>query len=72
MALDRETGQVLSGSFMDYGISRADDLPSFRVEHAEHPTAGNSPHLFAALGSHIENIIRANRKAEWRLPQCNL
>ena len=41
MALDRQTGQVLSGSFLDYGISRADDLPSFRVEHAEHPTAGN-------------------------------
>ena len=41
MALDPETGQVLSGSFMDYGISRADDLPAFGVEHAEHPTAGN-------------------------------
>jgi len=32
---------VLSGSFLDYGISRADDLPLFCVEHAEHPTAGN-------------------------------
>ena len=41
MTLDAQTGQVLSGSFLDYGISRADDLPSFRVEHAEHPTAGN-------------------------------
>jgi carbon-monoxide dehydrogenase large subunit len=26
---------------MDYGISRADDLPSLHVEHAEHPTSGN-------------------------------
>lgn len=41
MALDRETGQVFSGSFMDYGICRADDLPSFRVEHVEHATASN-------------------------------
>ncbi len=41
VAIDPESGQVLSGSFMDYGISRADDLPSFRVGHAEDPTSGN-------------------------------
>lgn len=41
VVIDPESGQVLSGSFMDYGISRADDLPSFRVGHAEDPTAGN-------------------------------
>ena len=41
LEIDAQTGQVLSGSFLDYGISRADDLPSLRVEHAEHPTAGN-------------------------------
>ena len=40
-AIDPESGQVLTGSFMDYGISRADDLPSFRVGHAEDPTSGN-------------------------------
>jgi aerobic carbon-monoxide dehydrogenase large subunit len=28
---DRETGQLLTGSFMDYAMPRADDLPSFQV-----------------------------------------
>jgi carbon-monoxide dehydrogenase large subunit len=27
-------GQLLSGSFMDYAMPRADDLPSFRVDHS--------------------------------------
>jgi len=36
-----DTGQVLTGSFMDYGIPRAKDLPSFDVELAEDPTYGN-------------------------------
>ena len=31
---DRDTGQLLTGSFMDYGIPRADDLPEIRLgEH---------------------------------------
>jgi carbon-monoxide dehydrogenase large subunit len=34
-------GQVLSGSFMDYGIPRAHHVPSFAVELAEDPTASN-------------------------------
>ena len=33
--LDPETGQPLSGSFMDYGMPRADTLPSFVTEIAE-------------------------------------
>ncbi len=33
---DPETGQPLSGSFMDYAMPRADDLPTFRL--AKHPT----------------------------------
>jgi carbon-monoxide dehydrogenase large subunit len=36
-----ETGQVLSGSFMDYSLPRAHNVPSFDVELAEDPTAGN-------------------------------
>ncbi len=28
---DRETGQLLSGSFMDYAMPRADDLPNFTL-----------------------------------------
>ncbi len=34
-------GQVLTGSFMDYGIARASDVPSFRVQRAEEPTKLN-------------------------------
>ncbi|MEI4487259.1 xanthine dehydrogenase family protein molybdopterin-binding subunit [Frigidibacter sp. MR17.14] len=29
-----ETGQLLSGSFMDYAMPRADDLPMFKVDHS--------------------------------------
>jgi carbon-monoxide dehydrogenase large subunit len=38
---DDASGQVLSGSFMDYAIPRADMMPSFEVELAEDPTRGN-------------------------------
>ena len=31
---DTETGQLLTGSYMDYAMPRADDLPSFTVETA--------------------------------------
>jgi carbon-monoxide dehydrogenase large subunit len=34
-AIDPSSGQPLSGSFMDYGMPRADTLPSFRTEIAE-------------------------------------
>jgi carbon-monoxide dehydrogenase large subunit len=34
-------GQVLTGSFMDYGIARASDVPSFHVQRAEDPTKLN-------------------------------
>ena len=37
-AIDRSSGQVLSASFMDYGLMRASDLPSFDVALAEDPT----------------------------------
>ena len=29
-----ENGQLLTGSYMDYAMPRADDLPSFRVDHS--------------------------------------
>jgi aerobic carbon-monoxide dehydrogenase large subunit len=38
---DPASAQVLTGSFMDYAMPRADLLPSFRVELAEDPTQGN-------------------------------
>jgi carbon-monoxide dehydrogenase large subunit len=36
-----ESGQMLTGSFMDYGIPRADLAPSFDVVLTEEPTSGN-------------------------------
>ncbi len=41
MIYDRETGQVASGSFMDYAMPRADDMCSIRVESRPVPTATN-------------------------------
>jgi carbon-monoxide dehydrogenase large subunit len=38
---DRQTGQILSASFMDYGLPRAGSVPSFDVELTEDPTTGN-------------------------------
>jgi carbon-monoxide dehydrogenase large subunit len=35
------SGQVLTGSFMDYGIPRSHGLPSFDIALAEDPTKGN-------------------------------
>ena len=34
-------GHVLTGSFMDYAIPRADTMPNLSIELAEDPTAGN-------------------------------
>jgi aerobic carbon-monoxide dehydrogenase large subunit len=39
--LDRDSGQVLTGSYMDYGMPRAGSVPPLRVELAEDPTSGN-------------------------------
>ncbi|MDB5453034.1 MAG: xanthine dehydrogenase, partial [Caulobacteraceae bacterium] len=36
-----EDGQPRTGSFMDYGVARAADVPSFAVVHVEDPTLGN-------------------------------
>jgi carbon-monoxide dehydrogenase large subunit len=36
-----ESGQVLTGSFMDYGVPRADLVPSFDIALTEDPTGGN-------------------------------
>ena len=40
-AYDPESGQLLSGSFMDYALPRADDLPDIEVELLEVPCATN-------------------------------
>jgi len=38
---DREDGQLLSGSFMDYGLPRAADLPLFSINDAGIPAENN-------------------------------
>lgn len=39
--VDPDTQQVLTGSFMDYGMPRADMFPTFDVAMVEDPTEGN-------------------------------
>jgi aerobic carbon-monoxide dehydrogenase large subunit len=41
LAHDGETGQLLTGSFMDYALPRADDVPGFEVDAHEVPTQVN-------------------------------
>jgi carbon-monoxide dehydrogenase large subunit len=38
---DRESGQVMGGSFMEYAVPRSFQVPRYEVELREHPTAGN-------------------------------
>ena len=41
LVYDAETGQLLAGSFMDYAMPRADDVPRFEVDSHEVPTRVN-------------------------------
>jgi carbon-monoxide dehydrogenase large subunit len=38
---DPQSGQLVSGSLMDYALPRADDLPAFDITLVERPTAAN-------------------------------
>ena len=38
---DPESGQLLTGSYLDYAMPRADDLPSFQVDHTVTPCTHN-------------------------------
>ncbi|NDD12433.1 MAG: xanthine dehydrogenase family protein molybdopterin-binding subunit [Betaproteobacteria bacterium] len=38
---DKETGQLLTGSFMDYTMPRADDFPEFKIENICTPCTHN-------------------------------
>lgn len=40
---DAESGQLLSGSYMDYAMPRADDLPSFNVQTAKGTPCTHNP-----------------------------
>jgi carbon-monoxide dehydrogenase large subunit len=39
--IERNSGQVLSGSYMDYGVARAGAVPPLSLEFTEDPTGGN-------------------------------
>ena len=39
---DRETGQLITGSLMDYWLPRADDVPFFEVSYNEIPSTSNA------------------------------
>ena len=41
MIFDPDHGQILTGSFMDYCLPRADDLPSFQLADNEVPATSN-------------------------------
>jgi carbon-monoxide dehydrogenase large subunit len=40
--MDHASGQVLAGSFMDYAMPRADDLPSFETARVTSPSPVNA------------------------------
>ncbi|MBI1262872.1 MAG: molybdopterin-dependent oxidoreductase [Rhizobiales bacterium] len=39
---DKETGQLMTGSFMDYWMPRADDFPMFDISYNEIPSTSNA------------------------------
>jgi len=41
LVYDRSSGQLLSGSLMDYGLPRADEVPSFETDENPVPTKTN-------------------------------
>lgn len=71
-------GQIVTGSFMDYAMPRADCFPMFRVETAEDPTRGNplsvkgggeggtTPAL-AAVGNAVADAL-----SEWGIEHIDL
>ncbi|MBB5516756.1 carbon-monoxide dehydrogenase large subunit [Rubricella aquisinus] len=69
--LDAETGQPLSGSFMDYAMPRADDVPMIDVTLNAVPTPSNPLGIkgcgeagsVAALGAVSNAVMDALRKA---------
>jgi carbon-monoxide dehydrogenase large subunit len=72
---ERETGQLLTGSFMDYAMPRADTMPQILSESSPIPTAVNA--LGAKGGSEAGNtaapaaIINAilNALSQWGITE---
>jgi carbon-monoxide dehydrogenase large subunit len=67
--VDPDSGQVMTGSFMDYAMPRADMLPSFGTELMEVPTptnplgvrAGGEGGTTPALGAVVNAVVDALR-----------
>ncbi|HXQ54009.1 MAG TPA: xanthine dehydrogenase family protein molybdopterin-binding subunit [Stellaceae bacterium] len=67
MVYDRKTGQLLSGSFMDYAMPRADIMPDIKSEFAPVPTksnltgtkGGSEPGNVGAPGAIVNAVIDA-------------
>jgi hypothetical protein len=68
---DKESGQLLTGSYMDYAMPRADDLPSFTVDrqgHALHAQPAGREGLRRgrchrlAAGGHQRHLRRPGRQ----------
>ncbi|MDA0655671.1 MAG: xanthine dehydrogenase family protein molybdopterin-binding subunit [Proteobacteria bacterium] len=63
---DPETGQMLSASFLDYALPRADHFPSFDTKISEYPTpinplgirAGGTTPALAALVNAVVDAVR--------------
>ena len=74
-----ETGQPLAGSFMDYAMPRADEIPALRIEHLETPSplnplglkgvgeSGTLP-VAAVLASAIEDALSGTGAVVRRMP----
>jgi carbon-monoxide dehydrogenase large subunit len=68
--VDPHTGQVMTGSFMDYAMPRADGLPSFHTELMEVPSptnrlgvrAGGEGGTTPALGAVVNAVVDALRE----------
>jgi CO/xanthine dehydrogenase Mo-binding subunit len=74
-----EAGQPLAGSFMDYAMPRADEIPPLRIEHLETPSplnplglkgvgeSGTLP-VAAVLASAIEDALSGDGVVVRRMP----
>jgi carbon-monoxide dehydrogenase large subunit len=77
--VDPESGQVLSGSYMDYGVPRAGCIPELSLEFTEDPTTGNPLGVkgggesgitpaTASIFNALADALQANLKPELAMP----
>jgi carbon-monoxide dehydrogenase large subunit len=76
MVYDRDTGQLMSGSFTDYALPRASDVPFIRTQLVETPASDNPLGVkgvgeAAATGS-TPAFVNAVHDALWPLGIVNI